>query len=110
MKNNRLDRIFVVLAALAVLASAASAAPHGILWAKGARPAVSRAEAAGGGLQYYGGPVISHPKVYAVFWGDRVDTETQSKIGPFYANMLDSTYMDWLSEYNTNITAVDGRP
>lgn len=101
----------LVLSAMVVLSSVASAAPHGIYWAQGAKPQIFRAEkaAAGGGLKYYGGPVISHPKVYAVFWGAQVDPETQSKIGPFYQNMLDSTYMDWLSEYNTSLTAVDGR-
>jgi hypothetical protein len=105
MEKNPLSRSLAVLAVLAVLSTAASAAPHGILWAKGKGPAVT----ATGGLQYYGGPVISHPKVYAIFWGDNVDAETQSKIGPFMENMLDSTYMDWLNEYKTNVTAVDGR-
>ncbi len=97
-----------LLAAALVFAPSAFAAPHGIYWAQGKRPAIMRAQAASG-LQYYGGPVISHPKVYAVFWGSGVDAETQSKIGPFFANMLDSTYMDWLTEYNTGIKAVDGR-
>lgn len=111
MEKNPLSRVLAVLAALAVLSTAASAAPHGILWAKGKAPAVFSADKAssGGGLLYYGGPVISHPKVYAVFWGDRVDAETQANIGPFFTNMLDSTYMDMLHQYNTNITAVDGR-
>ena len=101
----------LVLSALVVLSSVAAAAPHGMFYVQGARPTVFRAEkaSAGGGLKYYGGPVISHPKVYAVFWGSKVDPETQSKIGPFYENMLDSTYMDWLNEYKTNLTAVDGR-
>ena len=105
MEKNPLSRSLAVLAVLAVLSTAASAAPHGILWAKGAGPKIE----ASGNLQYYGGPVISHPKVYAVFWGDNVDAETQSKIGPFFTNMLDSTYMDMLPQYNTNIAAVDGR-
>ena len=111
MDKNPLSRVLAVLVSLAVLVPAASAAPHGILWAKGKAPAVFNAEkaSAGGGLLYYGGPVISHPKVYAVFWGDNVDPETQEKIGPFFTNMLDSTYMDMLTQYNTNITAVDGR-
>ena len=60
-------------------------------------------------LLYYGGPVISNAKVYAIFWGDNVAAETKSGIGAFLTNMLDSVYMDWLSEYNTNLTAVDGR-
>lgn len=111
MDKTPLSRSFIAVAALAVLAPFASAAPHGIYWAQGARPTVFKAEkaSAGGGLKYYGGPVISHPKVYAVFWGDNVDPETQAQIGPFFANMLDSTYMDWLKEYDTNLTAVDGR-
>ena len=103
-----MKRSLLSLAVVLAFAPSAFAAPHGILWAKGARPAIFT-PAASGGLQYYGGPVISRPKVYAVFWGDNVDAETQSKIGPFYANMLDSTYMDWLTEYNTSIKAVDGR-
>jgi hypothetical protein len=99
----------LLLAALVLsLASTVSANPHGILWAKGKRPKSFKADASGN-LQYYGGPVISNPKVYAVFWGDKVDPETTANIGAFYANMLDSTYMDWLSEYNTNLKAVDGR-
>jgi hypothetical protein len=114
MEKITLPRILSALAVSVVLTTAASAAPHGILWADGARPLPlstnkSLRSAAAGKLQYYGGPVISHPKVYAVFWGDNVDSETQSKIGPFFANMLDSTYMDWLTEYNTNVPAVDGR-
>jgi hypothetical protein len=111
MEKNPLSRVFAALVALVLVASTASAAPHGIYWAQGARPVVLNADktSSGGGLQYYGGPVISHPKVYAVFWGDNIDSETQSKIGPFFTNMLDSTYMDFIKEYNTNITAVDGR-
>ena len=100
------------LALLAVLLSAATAAsanPHGIMWAKGVRAEASPAPKSAGGLLYYGGPVIPNAKVYAVFWGDGVSAETKSKIGPFFANILDSTYMDWLSEYDTNLTAVDGR-
>jgi len=101
------------MAALAVLAlaAAAQAAPHGIFWAQGQQPepAVNPQQAATN-LVYYGGPVIEHAKVYAVFWGAGVPSETQSKIGPFFTNMLDSTYMDWLREYNTvGIRAVDGR-
>jgi hypothetical protein len=108
MNTPRLSRVLVSALAAAVLAASAHAAPHGILWAQGARPSNLKATA-GGGLQYYGGPVISHPKVYAVFWGSNVDSETQSKIGPFFANMLDSTYMDMLAQYGTGIKAVDGR-
>jgi len=111
MNKNPLSLVLSAVAGLAVLSSVASAAPHGIYWAQGAKPSVFKVEraSAGGGLKYYGGPVISHPKVYAVFWGSKVDPETQANIGPFFSNMLDSTYMDWLNEYQTNLTAVDGR-
>lgn len=106
MSSIRPRRLLPALLASLFAASAAHAAPHGILWMQGKGPAHPEASS---GLQYYGGPVISNAKVYAVFWGSGVDSETQSKIGPFFANMLDSTYEDWLKEYNTGITAVDGR-
>lgn len=104
-----------LLASLALcLAVSAHAAPHGILWARGAKPKVfsvapAPSQNASGGLLYYGGPVISHAKVYAVFWGPSVPADTKAGVGPFFANILDSAYMDWLSEYDTNRTAVDGR-
>ena len=111
----KLDTKFVVtgLLALAFLLPGATKASYGIyptksaLWPKpGHRP--SRA----GKYQvlYYGGPVISNVRVYAVFWGSSVDADVQHKIGGFYAATVNSTHMDWLSEYNTDIKAVDGRP
>ncbi len=60
-------------------------------------------------LLYYGGPVISNVKVYAVFWGASVDAGLQKNIGGFYKAVANSTHMDWLSEYNTSLSAVDGR-
>ena len=67
------------------------------------------APAPAGGLLYYGGPVLSQVKVYAVFWGNQVDQETQSQIGGFFSTVSNSSYLDWIEEYNTLITAVDGR-
>jgi hypothetical protein len=69
----------------------------------------SASSAASGKLFYYGGPVISKVKGYVVFWGPNVDQETKLKIGDFTANMANSTYLDWLNEYDTNLVAVDGR-
>lgn len=60
-------------------------------------------------LLYYGGPVISNVKVYAVYWGASVDAGLQKNIGGFYKAVSNSTHMDWLTEYNTGINAVDGR-
>jgi len=100
-----MNRLLLAAAAL-LCAAAAHANPHGLLYARGQ----GRLHAASGGnLLYYGGPVIEHAKVYAVFWGDTVDSETKDKIGPFFSNILDSAYMDWLSEYDTSLPAVDGR-
>ncbi|MDD5302467.1 MAG: hypothetical protein PHS14_05090 [Elusimicrobia bacterium] len=97
-------------AALVLAAASAQAAPHGIKWVQGAKAQMGKGVKSGGNLQYYGGPVISSAKVYAVFWTDKVAAETKAKIGPFYENILDSGYMDWLGEYDTNLTAVNGRP
>ena len=106
-----MNKLLPLLALLlsAVLAGSAQAAPHGILWAAGQKPVQSKGANASAGLLYYGGPVIENAKVYAVFWGEGVPAETKAKIGSFYTNMLDSVYMDWLNEYNTNRVAVDGR-
>ncbi|MDE2238111.1 MAG: hypothetical protein KGK30_09495, partial [Elusimicrobia bacterium] len=91
-----------------LLSAAAQAAPHGILWARGRRP-LRLFSASSGNLLYYGGPVISRVKVTAVFWTNQVNRETQARIGSFFSNILDSSYMDWLSEYDTDLRAVDGR-
>jgi hypothetical protein len=101
---NNISRLLA--ASLVFAAVAADAAPHGIMWARGKAPA---RQAANTKLLYYGGPVIEHAKVYAVFWGGSVPAETRNGIGPFFTNVLDSGYMDWLSEYDTNLKAVDGR-
>ena len=63
----------------------------------------------GGNLLYYGGMVLTHVKVTAVFWGQGVNADIQTGIGGFYTSVVNSTYLDWMSEYNTNVKAVDGR-
>ncbi|MHB2026797.1 MAG: hypothetical protein ACYCPQ_09225 [Elusimicrobiota bacterium] len=104
--------LFAAILSMAFIGTA-SAAPHGILWTPARRAdfvSFDPLSAGPGKLVYYGGPVISHAKVYAVFWGEGVAPEIQSRIGAFYSNILNSGYMDWLSEYGTNITAINGRP
>jgi hypothetical protein len=59
-------------------------------------------------MQYYGGSVIANPKVYVVWWGSPANlnadvTKPVGGIADFFAGVLDSPYMDSLSEYNTNI-------
>lgn len=61
---------------------------------------------AGAHLTYYGGKVISHVKVIDVLYGPGTYTPEVTGTGPntiaaFYAGITNSTYMDWLSEYNT---------
>ena len=60
-------------------------------------------------LLYYGGPVISHVKVVTVFWNDKVNADVKNGMSDFYRAYADSTNMDWLNEYATNVKAVDGR-
>src|SRR5579859_7172310 len=47
-------------------------------------------------LTYYGGPVISKVRVFAVYWGSGV--QNQDHINSFYPAITDSPYFDWLSE------------
>ena len=59
-------------------------------------------------LAYLGGPVISNVKIISVMWGSSVDKTVSGQVGGFYSTIVNSSYMDWLSEYNTNITATNG--
>jgi hypothetical protein len=64
-------------------------------------------------MQYFGGPVISNPKVYVVFWGNPANispllTATTGGLADFYAGVTNSNYMDWWNEYDTNITTQSG--
>lgn len=72
--------------------------------------AAPHAAFAGPKLVYYGGHVIPHSNVIAVFWGPNVDPVTVQGIGDFYAAVGDSPHLDWLSEYDTDVTAQDGSP
>ena len=63
-----------------------------------------------GKVAYYGGPVISNVKVFTVFWGDKVNPEIVQKFPDFYKTLANSSYMDWMKEYNTNVTSAEGKP
>jgi hypothetical protein len=107
----------MILGLALVFSSAAQAAPHGILRThqqnellkKLGLVASLRDSTTTAKVAYYGGPVISNAKVYTVMWSNAVDATTQKQIGAFFNSAVNSTYMDWLKEYNTNVTAVDGR-
>jgi hypothetical protein len=55
--------------------------------------------AAGAHLTYYGGPVIQHVNVIPVYWNSTV--ANQASLNTYYSDLTNSTYFDWLSEYNT---------
>ena len=62
-----------------------------------------------GRLRYYGGPVLERARAVAVLWG-AVDPDVAARIGAFYRAAVGSAYFDWLSEYDTAISAVSGGP
>lgn len=53
-------------------------------------------------MLYYGGKVIPNAKVYVINWTAAV--APQGDLGAFYDAVTNSTYLDWLNEYDTNIT------
>ena len=61
---------------------------------------------AGAYLQYNGGRVISNVKVVQVIWGPgtyipETTSSGSPSVGSYFAGVLNSPYIDWLSEYNT---------
>jgi hypothetical protein len=62
--------------------------------------AASRASAAGCTLTYQGGPLISYPRVVQVYWTSGVSSSVTSYLPGFFSAITDSTYLDWLSEYD----------
>jgi hypothetical protein len=69
----------------------------------------------GAHLTYYGGRVCSNMQVVQVLYGTgnylpNVTSTASPSIATFYQGVLNSPYLDWLSEYNTSITASGGSP
>lgn len=61
----------------------------------------------GAGLTYYGGRVVSTMQVVQVIWGPgtyipQVTSTAPPSMASFYGSVLQSPYVDWLSEYNTS--------
>jgi hypothetical protein len=77
------------------------AARHGIMPMRHASfdRAAAEPNASSVQLTYFGGPVISSVVVHAVYWGR--DVAFQSHLNDFYGSVPNSSYLDWLSEYNT---------
>ena len=61
-------------------------------------------------LDYYGGPVMEKTKIVSVYWTKNVDPAIQSRLKDFYTALMTGTYFEWLSEYNTDIPSVTGKP
>jgi len=55
-------------------------------------------------LQYYAGHVIPNVKVYQVNWTNG----SQQDMASYFASVTNSSYLDWLNEYNTDINAQAG--
>jgi hypothetical protein len=61
-------------------------------------------------MLYYGGSVFSSVNAISVIWGANVNKTTVADIGGFLGAIVNSTYVDQLSEYDTNnIVGVNGR-
>ena len=120
----------LVLMALLLLPSAAWSANNNPLLVGGPNDLPSRTDTPdnfatsppGAHLTYYGGRVVSNMQVVEVLWGTGgagtsnghflaqvVNTSTPS-IASFYQQVLNSGYVDWLTEYNTDITDAGGNP
>ncbi|HET7784909.1 MAG TPA: hypothetical protein VFL36_02985, partial [Myxococcales bacterium] len=77
-----------------------------------AAPAPAAAPA-GAHLTYYGGRVVSSIQVVQVLYGSgtyipEVAGTVSPNVATFYGGVTASPYFDWLTEYNTNITANGG--
>lgn len=62
-----------------------------------------------GPMFYYGGSVFTSPKVYNVIWGPDVPPTTVNGVTAFATALVNSTYVDQMSEYNTKgVVATNG--
>src|SRR5579863_1017098 len=59
-------------------------------------------------LSYYGGPVVSNVEVAVVYWNFGVDATAQANLPGFYQGLTESSYLDMLSEYSTDVAPVGG--
>jgi hypothetical protein len=56
-----------------------------------------------GDMEYFGGSVFSNVKVVSVIWGSSVNAQTVSGMPGFLAAIVNSTYVDQLSIYDTDL-------
>ena len=113
MAPSKLPRLLIGSLALALVAGSVGHANERP--ARIDRPGLPAAvpNAAGTTAQYYGGPVTENAKVYVVWWGDpsKINpavTAAKGGIADFFTGILDSSYMDFMNEYNTTGNATAG--
>jgi hypothetical protein len=75
-----------------------------------ARTGLVPPEPAAATMLYYGGSVFARVKVVSVIWGPDVNPTTVSSIPGFSSAIVNSTFVDQLSQYDTFLTAVGGQP
>ena len=63
-------------------------------------------------FKYNGGPIIVCPQVFVSYWGaswsDATHQPMQQRINQFYIDLLNSNYMNMLSQYGTGMGARNG--
>jgi hypothetical protein len=59
-----------------------------------------------GEMEYFGGSVFSNVNVVSVIWGTKVNSQTVADIGGFLSAVVNSTYVDQLSIYDTDLKGV----
>lgn len=59
-----------------------------------------------GSEEYFGGSVFSNVRVVSVIWGANVNAQTVSGMPGFLGALVNSTYVDQLSIYDTNLSGV----
>ncbi len=80
--------------------------PHVLPWRTPESFATQGAALTGSPLTYYGGRVVSNMQVIQVLWGTGsylpgVSATAAPSLASFYQQALNSSYVDWLAEYNT---------
>jgi len=61
-------------------------------------------------VNYYGGSVFANVKVVSVMWGSGVSSKISKAIPAFSAALVNSTYVDPMSQYDTFLTGINGQP
>ena len=104
----------VALLAAALPAHAATIGNYHVMPMPEAREALAKeaqaAQQTAGQMNYYGGSVFSNVKVASVMWGSNVSSTISKAIPGFSKALVNSTFVDPMSQYDTNLTGINGQP